>query len=141
MLKHTHTILIVDDDPLNLKLLERLLKRQFKVRTAEGGETALTILKQEPVSLIITDLQMPGMMGTELLRQSRALSPDIVWLLMTAHNDLAITLDATMKSKALRVINKPWKPEEVERLVEAALARYESRMQNNQALDRLQGAN
>src|ERR1051326_5530516 len=112
MLEHSHTILIVDDDPLNLKMLERLLQRQFKIRTADGGEAALAILKQEQVSLIITDQQMPGMMGTELLRQSRAMNPDIVCLLMTANKDFETTVDATMKSKALRVINKPWKPEE-----------------------------
>lgn len=141
MLKHTHTILIVDDDPLNLKMLERLLSRSFRVITADSGPAALEKLRQVKTSLIITDQRMPGMIGTELLRKSQLINPDLVCLLMTANNDAETVIDATMKSRALRVINKPWKPEEVKQTVEAALEKYESRVQNKQALNRLKEAN
>ena len=141
MLEDTHTILTVDDDPLNLKMLEHLLKRDFKTLTASSGEAALEILKYNKVSLIITDQRMPGMTGTELLRKSRAIDPDLVCILMTANKDAVTVIDATMKSGALRVINKPLKPEEVKHSVQTALERYESLVQNKQAFNRLKAAN
>lgn len=78
MLTEVHTILAVDDEPANLRLIERTLRKDFKVVTAASGEAALAILKQVKVSLIITDQRMPGISGTELLRKGRAINPDMV---------------------------------------------------------------
>ncbi|HEV8487181.1 MAG TPA: response regulator, partial [Blastocatellia bacterium] len=55
-----HTILAVDDEPANLRMVERLLRKDHRVLTAGGGEEALEILKREQVSLIVTDQRMPG---------------------------------------------------------------------------------
>src|SRR6185295_17374266 len=75
MLKQTHTILVVDDEPSSLLLLERVLRPLYKVITAGSGEVALEVLKTEEISLLITDQRMPGISGTELLRESQLLRP------------------------------------------------------------------
>lgn len=78
-----HTVLLVDDEPTNLKMMERQLKGIFRTTSASSGEDALEILQREEVSMLITDQRMPGMTGTELLRKARLIDPDIICLLVT----------------------------------------------------------
>ena len=136
-----HTILAVDDEPINLRMLDRLLRKHYRVLTATSGEEALRILNREPVSLIMTDQRMPGMLGTELLRKSRASNPDMVRIVVTATNDSDTFIDAIKNSGAIRVISKPWDPDKILQIVQEALAKYERRLENKEALSRLRQAN
>lgn len=66
-------ILVVDDDAMNLRLAEKFLtKREYEVRKAESGKACLASLQEEPVDLILLDIEMPGMDGWETLRAIRA---------------------------------------------------------------------
>jgi response regulator RpfG family c-di-GMP phosphodiesterase len=136
-----HTILVVDDEPANLRMLERLLRRKFKVITAPDGEQALEILKREKVSLILTDQRMPGMSGTELLNKSRQIDPDMVRMVVTANNDTNTFIDAIKNAGAIRVIAKPWDPDKVMADVSSALEKYELTQRNKQAMNQLKQAN
>jgi CheY-like chemotaxis protein len=67
------TILIVDDNPLNMKLVSFLLaKRGYDVRCAADGEEALELLQEFRPTLILMDMQMPGIDGFELTRRLKA---------------------------------------------------------------------
>ena len=69
-------ILVVDDEPIIRDLFDQSLSADgYTVRLAEGGEEALGILKQEPISVIFLDLKLFGMNGIELCRQIRANHP------------------------------------------------------------------
>lgn len=66
-------VLVVDDDPRLLQIIEMYLRLEgYDVTTAENGEDALLRLTQQPVSLVILDIMMPGMDGVEACRQIRA---------------------------------------------------------------------
>ena len=66
-------ILIVDDNPTNMKLISFLLtKRGYQVKCASGGAEALEMLKTFRPSLILMDMQMPGIDGFELTRRLKA---------------------------------------------------------------------
>lgn len=56
-------ILVVDDTPDNLSLMNGLLKTDYKVRVANGGEKALRIVAETPPDLILLDIMMPEMDG------------------------------------------------------------------------------
>ncbi|MBQ8673021.1 MAG: response regulator [Bacteroides sp.] len=63
-----HTILVVEDNEELLQLMVRLLKRDYNVLTAENGQEAVTVVENEDVHLIVSDVMMPVMDGIELCR-------------------------------------------------------------------------
>jgi PAS domain S-box-containing protein len=73
--KSGHTILVVDDDPLNVKLLEAFLSKEHMVRGAHSGEEALEIILSEDIDLVLLDIMMPGMDGYEVCRRIKASMP------------------------------------------------------------------
>ena len=67
-----YNVLAVDDIPLNILLVQKMLKRfNFKLRTASGGQQALDMVTQEKPDLILLDLMMPGIDGFEVIRRLR----------------------------------------------------------------------
>ncbi len=140
MPKRTHKILIVDDEPVNRKLLEKLLVQSHQPITASSGQEAVEIIRREEVSLLITDQQMPGMKGTELISLARSINPEIVCMLMSGVNDTSVFIDALTKSGAVRIINKPWKAQALLQDIEASLDRYENFLESKNSIDRLRRA-
>jgi DNA-binding NtrC family response regulator len=136
----SHTVLLVDDEPTNLMMMERQLKDVFRTLTASSGEEALGILRREEVSMLITDQRMPGMSGTELLRNARLVDPDIICLLVTASKDTSTFIDAMMNSGAIGVISKPWNPAGFMETVRDAVKRYERRVMTKRSCNKLKGA-
>ncbi len=69
------TILVVDDDAMNLRMAEMLLKKQgYDVKKADSGQAALALLQEEAVDLVLLDVEMPVMNGMETLDAIRARS-------------------------------------------------------------------
>ena len=67
------TILVVDDDSMNLRMAEVLLKKKnYEVRKADSGDAALAVLKEEAVDLVLLDVEMPKMNGIETLDAIRS---------------------------------------------------------------------
>ena len=64
-------VLCVDDEPINLLILKKILGKKHEVITAEHGEAALSKLEKDPeIELVITDMNMPGMNGLEFIREA-----------------------------------------------------------------------
>ena len=85
-------VLVAEDDPLVLHLLERLLATEYEVVTARDGGQAWEILRQKDgPRLAVLDWQMPGMHGNEICRKARQLPDTPMYLLL---------LTATRKSSA-----------------------------------------
>lgn len=67
------SILVVDDDAMNLKMLEMMLtKKGYEVKKADSGQAALALLQSEKIELVLLDVEMPGMSGIETLDAIRA---------------------------------------------------------------------
>src|SRR5687767_8329584 len=89
-----HKILVVDDEPANLRLLKRVLSDEYEVLSAQSGAEGLALLKEHDFSLIITDQRMPAMTGVQLLEQSLSIRPDSIKILLTGYTDVQSLIDA-----------------------------------------------
>src|SRR2546430_871031 len=127
------TILIVDDEPGILDSLQKVFEREsLRVLTAPGGAEALELLRREPVSILLTDLVMPGMSGLDLLKASRSLSPETETILMTAYGTVENAVEA-MRQGAYDFVIKPYKRAHVVRAVTKALEKR-NLVQENRSL-------
>ncbi len=109
-------ILVVDDEALVRELMaEGLAALGFRVRTAQTGEEALTVLDDgENVSLLVSDLSMPGMNGLMLIREAQRRRPDLPAILLTGHAGDAATLAISgAVSGSFSLLRKPVTPEQL----------------------------
>jgi len=100
-------ILIVDDDAGQRSLLDSFLRGQgFDTLVVDSGEKALETLRSQPVSMMISDVRMPGMTGLETLRRARQEHAVLPVLLVTAYADIRDAVGA-MRDGALNYLAKP----------------------------------
>lgn len=107
-------VLFVDDEKPILSSLKRLFRKSdFDCYFAESGEEALKLLEQQPVDLIVSDMRMPNMSGSEFFAITRSKWPDTVRILLTGHSDISATIDALNKGGIYRYLSKPWNDDEL----------------------------
>ena len=130
-------ILIVDDEEIVLVALrDTLLREGYNVVASPHAIHALSVLKQQDFSVVITDQQMPMVSGLEFLAQVREIQPQTTRILITAVLSLGTVIDAINKGEIYRFIVKPWLREELLATVKNAVQRNELICKN----DRLQAA-
>jgi DNA-binding NtrC family response regulator len=122
----SYKILIVDDEPANLRSLTRLFREQYQVLAASSGAEALELLEQHDVALLITDQRMPGMTGIELLKNTFALRPRMVSMILTGYTDVEALVEAINCGQVYRYIAKPWNNDELRLTVQRALEHFET---------------
>lgn len=115
-------ILVVDDEKSVLNLLDRILKSEGckKVHLADSAERALEILDREKITVVLTDVRMPGMDGVELLEKIKEKDPSIVVIIITAHGSIDLAVDC-IKKGAYDLVTKPFGSEIVTMTIEKAL--------------------
>ncbi|HMI74767.1 MAG TPA: EAL domain-containing protein [Steroidobacteraceae bacterium] len=121
-------ILCVDDEVEVLRGLALHLGRRYEVLTATSGADALKLLERDPrVEVIISDMRMPGLSGSEFLTRSRAFAPEAQRILLTGQTDLASAISAINEGQIFRFLSKPCPAAELISTIEAALERYRAR--------------
>ena len=114
-------ILVVDDERSMQEFLEILLRKEgYDVTTAGDVETALVALDSDDYDLVITDIQMPGRSGLDLLRALRDSQPEALVVMITAFATTETAI-AAMKEGAYDYITKPFKVDEILLVVQKAL--------------------
>jgi two-component system NtrC family sensor kinase len=106
--KAPYYILYVDDEAANRMIFERSFERDFPIKTAETAERGLEIMATEPISVLITDQRLPGMLGTDMLAIAKERHPSVIRMVLTAYSELEIVLRAINEGLASRYILKPW---------------------------------
>ncbi len=135
-----HKILVVDDEAANLRLLQRVFSDEHEVFSALSGAEGLEILKDQNISLIITDQRMPGLTGVQLLEQSLDFCPSAIKILLTGYTDVQALIDAINSGKVYKYIPKPWDADELKLTVLRALEAFELKEKNQSLLNELQQA-
>lgn len=130
-------ILAVDDEEIVQSLVRDALEDDgHRVHTATNGFDALQILQTTHIDLLITDIRMPSMSGTDLAEQARALNPTIGVIFMTGYASLTSAKDA-IKRGALDYIMKPFELSEMRLAVSNAIEKLSSAAASNEQLTSL----
>jgi DNA-binding NtrC family response regulator len=121
MRKNMKKILLVDDEPAILTVLELLLNKfGYIVILKSNAESALFLIREGVnVDLVITDYRMPGMNGVEFVRELRRILPSVPVLMLTG--DITVEIEPSLG--VFELINKPVAGKELDRIVKAALDR------------------
>lgn len=119
-------ILFVDDDENLLAAIQRTLRKQFVFDTALGGLPALELLRTKgPYALIVSDMSMPGMNGSEFLERARRVAPDTVRIMLTGNADQQTAIDAVNRGHVFRFLSKPCPPDTLVPAIEHGLKHYQ----------------
>lgn len=125
-------ILVVDDEESIREFLEIMLKKEgYDVTLAEDGARAQDLLQKKSFDMVISDLQMPNVTGIELLKFTKDLNSDIVFMIITAFGTTETAVEA-MKAGAYDYITKPFKIDEVRILIANALKSKQLETENIQ---------
>jgi DNA-binding NtrC family response regulator len=118
-------ILIVDDEPIVRESIRDWLKDAgYEVTTAETGEEAIAMIQKEDFGVLVLDVRLPGKTGISVLRDIKALKPEIKSIVITAYP----TSELAAQAKELGAIDylvKPIAPDDLERLIRETLQQYE----------------
>lgn len=120
-----HSILCVDDEADNVDALERLFRRKYNVFRATSGREALKIVKEQAISVIVTDQRMPQMTGVEFLSESIKYKPDAIRILLTGYTDIESVISAINTGHVYRYVTKPWDPIDLANTVDKAIEKFE----------------
>ena len=102
------SILVIDDEEtIRLLFKETLGDSGCRVITAEGGSQGLERVKKQDFDLVFLDIKMPGMNGTELFRQIKAIKPKLPVSIITGHPDSAL-MKRALAQGPFGVMNKPF---------------------------------
>ncbi len=114
-------VLVVDDEKNYLLIMEDFLSEQgYDVLTAGDAQTALKILEDTDLDLILTDMKMPGLNGIELIQRVKDVDPDMPVVMMTAFGSVEKAVEA-MRAGAYDFLLKPFENEVMLRTIERAL--------------------
>lgn len=118
-------LLFVDDDEGILGSLKRVfMDENYVIHTALTGEEALKIMKTAHVNLVISDYKMPGMTGTEFLREVKAQWPEVIRIMLTGYGDIQAIMGAVNEGAVYKFMTKPWNDDDLRLTVSLALQQY-----------------
>lgn len=134
-------LLIADDENLELKVLEKTIKKFFlnelEIFMASNGKQAAQISNETEINIALLDIEMPGMNGIELAKLLREKNPDCIIIFITAYDKFDYAIEA-MHIKAFDYLLKPWKEEKLTGLISEALVNIKELSLENSANENLQ---
>jgi DNA-binding NtrC family response regulator len=131
-----NTVLLVDDDRNLLRGLARALRHQpYQLYTAASGEEAILILKAHRVDVIVSDEQMPGMCGSDLLAWVAENYPEVVRIVLTGRPTVEAAIRAINEGAVFQFFTKPCNPAFLGVGIRKALEHKATFAENRQLLD------
>ena len=137
-MQKSERILIVDDEKVALKNLEHVMKKEgYEVVSTQSGQNALRILEEQKFDVVLTDLKMEKVDGMQILGRCRELYPDIEVIMITGYATLESAVES-MKHGAFYYIAKPFRLDEVRKVVSEAAEKVRLKSENRQLREQIE---
>jgi len=130
------SILIVEDEKSTREGLARALRRPYEVVAADNANTALDILNQRHVDVVLSDVRMPGMDGVTFMKRVLTRTPRPIFILLTAYGSVENAVEA-MKQGAHDYMTKPVDLDELELRIRHFLEAREMQRENRRLREQL----
>ena len=134
------TLLIVDDEPAIVALLTEQLSPEFDIATASTAEQARRALRECPVDVVLTDLQLPDGTGIQLLDWIHQTAPGTARVLLTGTARIEDAADAINCSRIHRMLLKPWRGEDLVATMRGVARSLVLERRNDQLLGQLRAS-
>ncbi len=119
-------VLFVDDDQAFLEMCARRFESSdYEVVASGSAEQALKMMADEAVDVVVSDMSMPGMNGTELLQAIHKQYPDVIRIIISGKFDMADTIDAINRGHVHRYIVKPFNDKDLKLTIYQAILERE----------------
>jgi DNA-binding NtrC family response regulator len=123
------SLLIVDDEMVVQRSCIDIFaekSKRYEICTVSSGDEAEALLARKRFDIILTDLKMPGLAGTELIARIKAKYPDTAIIVITGFSTVQTAVEV-MKQGAVDFIPKPFTPDEIFQVVENAAKKLKNR--------------
>ena len=118
-------VLCVDDEPRVVESLAVQLRKDFRILTANGGQTALRMLKEGAAPMVIvSDMRMPGMDGATLLKHVRQSYPDVARILLTGETGRDAAVAAVNEGQIFKFLTKPCSTDTLRAAIDAGVVQH-----------------
>jgi two-component system, cell cycle response regulator len=134
-------ILVVDDEMENLQALDRVVRGKFEMVGLQNPREALETLVRNDFLIVVSDLRMPGMLGTEFLSEVAKKRPFVSRVILTGHTDTKEMLDAINRAEIFRYVTKPWDNQELLTVLQQAVTHHLLLIKNQELIVALREKN
>jgi DNA-binding NtrC family response regulator len=131
-------VLIIDDEKIALRNLEHVMEKEgYAVIATQSGQNALRLLEEQSFDVVLTDLRMEKVDGMQILKRCHELYPDTEVVMITGFATLETAVE-TMKHGAFYYISKPFKLDEVRKVVKEAVEKVRLKHENRQLREQIE---
>ncbi|MFC1631474.1 response regulator [Candidatus Omnitrophota bacterium] len=124
--KHTHTILVVDDEPGPRQAIQMILQDKYNVLTCDNAQEAMDVINLGMVDIVFLDIRMPGFDGVEFLSQLKETATDVEIALITGYPSTQSAIRA-MQHGAYDYVIKPFDKNKIEKVAQIGIKRRTKR--------------
>ncbi len=136
-----HTLLYIDDEVDNLEVFKTVFRHDFNIITADSARKGLHFLREAPIDLIISDYRMPETNGIDFLAEVSKEFPDTNRIILTAYSESDLILESINQAHVFGYLSKPWKKEDMRRMIDSALVNSDLKKQNRELIEHLTDTN
>jgi len=134
-------ILVVDDEPSVIDVFQEFLSGQgYAISIAASGEEAVRMIPALRPDIILTDINLPGLSGLEVMRHAKQADPEVAVIVVTGYASASTAIDA-LRQGAFNYVTKPFDLDEVNQIIERAIANRRLKAINRQLVEDLRQKN